>query len=165
MAIPTIDRWLRGLEDLTELDPDELGSRLAALRADVQMMQLKIGVLEQLLAEAKRRAPRDQLEQDPRPNETAEANSDREGRNPMWKRDAVLVFLRQHPHHMFRPMEIRQALRDQGIMSGDDGTPTPLLLRRMTKSNQVVHDDGRYGYKPSEVSPYQRSLATQNGEP
>ncbi|MGA2470001.1 MAG: hypothetical protein ABSG64_04850 [Solirubrobacteraceae bacterium] len=147
MATTDIDRFLKGVEGLAALDPDEIARRLAAMRSDADMLSLKIAVLERMLGEARRRVP----------GQAAASRSDapkavaNDGNRPYtWKRDAILAIMKTEPHRMFSAADLRRRLRETGVMNGDEGTPTSLLLQRMVKSEPgiVERPPGKYAFVP-----------------
>lgn len=150
MATTGIDRWLKGLEDMTELDADDLDQRLAALKAEAEVLQLKIFVLEPLLERARKRDSRRRTIEPPQAESADEASN---GSAPKvhapttWKRDAVLELLASRPHEMFAPVEVRNTLRSMGVLEDDEGTPMPVLLRRLADRHQVHVENGKYGFK------------------
>jgi hypothetical protein len=155
MASSGIDKWLKGLEDPTVMDPAELEQRMSALQNELEVVQLKIMVLEPLLNRARRRARRqEESRASNSPDLSAPAvapersDEPRTERPSTWKTDAVLTFLAEQPHRMFAPAEVRKGLRKMGLLEGDEGTPMPLLLRRLEQRGQVAAEDGRYGYMP-----------------
>src|SRR5689334_19443074 len=127
-----IDRWLKGLDNLTRLDRGEIDERLTALRAELKTVQLKVAILTELRNQApetsKKASDQLPLERDEQPVATPPANGDRAHD---WKRQAVLHLMRMQPDRVWKAADVRDSLIRAGVMVADEGTPTRLLLRRM----------------------------------
>lgn len=161
-----IDKWLRGLEDLATVEPADLEQRVSDLRAESEVIQLKIAVLEQLLARSRRRtrrsAPAGNEESPKSTGDTGTGGEPRKplpDRSPSWKRDAVLAVMRSEPKRKWSGTEIRDALIERGVMSGEEGTPTRLLLRRLADRGDVI----KWGPATYSLEPPDEGLFPQNG--
>jgi hypothetical protein len=146
VATSDIDKFLKSVEGLASLDPDEIASRLAGMRRDAEMLAIK---LERALGGAHRRAPK---EREARPDvgaAEAKAPPATNGRRPYtWKRDAILAVMRSEVGRWWSPQDMRLRLRDDGVMNADEGTPTSLLLRRIASEPEIEEHNGRYSYMP-----------------
>src|SRR4051812_46323950 len=126
MPTPSIDRTLKGLQELRAADPAELEERVAQLEAQLEDIRFQLYVLKPLLEDARRRTP----ENADAPREhsaatTPDADSRQgashhrtEDRPTTWKADAILALLKSRPHEMFSPSDVREALRADGLMDG-----------------------------------------------
>jgi hypothetical protein len=162
-----VDKWLKGLEDLTTLDPAELEERIAGLEQEAEVIKLKIFVLKPLLEAAKQR-------HEAKPSNGSLASGGPVGgqspilnddRPSTWKRDAVLEHAAEHPHQMFTPREMRNALRAKGVLRDDEGTVMSVLLKRLADRGQLHIEDGRYGHKPPAQANFSDNPFTRQAEP
>lgn len=163
MATPSIDRTLRGLQELRTANPREVLERVEQLEAQRADIDFQLYVLMPIAEEARRRIneaaqghvkPAEPAPSAPRPSAPALAAADQAGdteerRPPSWKADAIIKLLAEHPHEMLEPDRVRQELRTRGEMSGDEGTPTSVLLRRLADRGQIATDGKRYGHLPA----------------
>lgn len=133
-----LDKWLKGLDDFADLDTAEVEQLVADLRAQVDSAQMKIAVLEQLLRRRRPRAPRAVESASAARAATGAAAPSANGRPGNWKGRAVLSLMEAEPDRVWSAADMRQALRDSGAMTADEGTPTKLLLTRLAKRGQVV---------------------------
>lgn len=150
MAQMGLDKWLKGLDDLTSLDPANLEQRLADLRQEQDAIQLKIAVLSQLLQRARQHqrdtevaAARDFVAAPggaatPPPANGSLPDSRPPERPASWKRDAVLALMREDSSREWSAEEIRRVLNERGIMQGDEGTTTRVVLRRLAERGDVI---------------------------
>jgi hypothetical protein len=153
MAQMGLDKWLKGLYDLTSLDPANLEQRLAGLQSEADAIQLKIAVLTQLLTRARQNQHEAQQEAEqmhatttPQPSGGPVGGSvpsppngaGSAHRPPTWKRDAVLAVMREDPSREWSAEEIKRILNERGIMQGEEGTTTRVLLRRMAEREEVI---------------------------
>ena len=170
MATPSIDRTLKGLQELRAADPAELEERVAQLEAQQADITFQLYVLRPLVKEAKERRAQEEggaaaavarAARDETRDERGQTVEHVEGRPASWKGDAILALFAESPHQTYLPAEVREQLRMRKVMEGDEGTPTSVLLRRLADRGQVARDGNRYGYLPTEDNPFMRDAPIQ----
>jgi hypothetical protein len=140
MPATTVDKLLKGLEDLGSLDLADLDMRLADLEDQQRVLQVKLSTLRLLRQSVAEVAPALETPE-PAPDEGVEA------RSGTWKSDAVLAVLRQDPARALTPVQVRNQLRAEGQLTDDEGTTTSVVLRRLAKRGKVIHEDGTYRFR------------------
>ena len=154
MAASAIDKWLRVIDEFSDLSEAEVDEHIRDLRNEIERAETKIGVLMALKRALRTPPPRPlrlDFEDADRPIAVEELAPSADE-----KRQAIIETMQAYPDRTWSPRALRDALEQRGLITNaDEGTPTRLLLRRMVQQGTVqLAGKGAYVLrdKPAQVT-------------